>query len=311
VKILRLKMKRLIYFVLPLLLSFLTASCEKADLGKSGEDGKEVENGVKVKFCVTKFEQIPFDEKSMPSRVTSDIKDICTRISFAIYKADGDVYDVKNQQADDSGFGTLSISLPEGDYRLIVIAHCGLGVSTFEAEDKVKFKDNKVTDTFYCCQDFTVTKGASYNLELKRAVSKFRLVIDDSIPSNVSKMKFYYTGGSSTFDPESGYGCVNSRQTEYREVTSKMHGKGNQFEVFTFPHEEEDKLKVTVTAQDAAGNAVCEKVFEDVPIKRNVISQYKGRFFSQGGGVNPGGDDGGITFTLIFNGDWTNIDHSY
>lgn len=185
-------MKRLIYFVLPLLLSFLTASCEKADLGKSGEDGKEVENGVKVKFCVTKFEQIPFDEKSMPSRATSDIKDICTRISFAIYKADGDVYDVKNQQADDSGFGTLSISLPEGDYRLIVIAHCGLGVSTFEAEDKVKFKDNKVTDTFYCCQDFTVTKGASYNLELKRAVSKFRLVIDDSIPSNVSKMKFYY-----------------------------------------------------------------------------------------------------------------------
>lgn len=80
-----------------------------------------------------------------------------------------------------------------------------------------------------------VTKDSSYNLELKRAVSKFRLIVDDSIPSDVVQMKFYYTGGSSTFNPVSGYGCINSRQTEFRVVTSEMHGKGCQFEVFTFP----------------------------------------------------------------------------
>jgi len=302
-------MKRLNCFLaLSLLISFILVSCEKADLGEKGDKGGKVENGVNIKICISKFEQIPFDESASLSRATTDIKNICTRISFAIYKADGSVYEVKNQQVDDPGFGTLSISIPEGTYRIIVIAHCGLGVPTFEAGDKVKFKDNKVTDTFYCCQDIMVTKDSSYNLELKRAVSKFRLIVDDSIPSDVVQMKFYYTGGSSTFNPVSGYGCINSRQTESRVVTSEMHGKGCQFEVFTFPHGEGDELKVTVTAQDASGNPVCEKEFDTVPIKRNVITQYKGRFFTAGD--NPSGGDN-ITFNLIFDGDWSDIDHSY
>lgn len=47
------------------------------------------------------------------------LRTFCTRISFAIYKADGSVYEVKNQQVDDPGFGTLSISIPEGTYRLL------------------------------------------------------------------------------------------------------------------------------------------------------------------------------------------------
>lgn len=301
-----LDVKRLSYFLLSLLISFIFVSCEKADLGgKGGNGGEDVVN---VKFRVSKFEQITFDEGASFSRAANDIKKVCTRISFAIYKTDGNVYEIKNQQTDDSGFGTLNISLPKGAYKVIVIAHCGFGVPAFEAEDKVKFKDNKVTDTFYCSQDITVAEDVSYSLELKRAVSKFRLVVDDSIPSEVTTMKFYYTGGSSTFSPINGCGCVKSRQTEYRPVTSDMHGKGCQFEVFTFPHGDEDELNVTVTAQDASGNTVCEKEFNAVPIKRNMITQFKGRFFTKGD--NPSGDDN-ITFSLIFDGNWSDIDHSY
>lgn len=303
---LMLNMKRLSYFLLSLLISLIFVSCEKADLGGQGGNGGE--DMVNVKFRVSKFEQVTFDEDASFSRATTDIKDVCTRISFVIYKTDGNVYEVKNQQTDDSGFGTLDIALPKGDYKIIVIAHSGLGAPAFEAEDKVKFKDNKVTDTFYCCQDITVTEGASYSLELKRAVSKFRLVVDDSIPSEVTTMKFYYTGGSSTFSPINGFGCVKSRQTEYRSVTSDMHGKGCQFEVFTFPHGDEDELNVTVTAQDASGKTVCEKEFDAVPIKRNMITQFKGRFFTEGN--NPSGDNN-ITFSLIFDGNWSNVDHSY
>ena len=47
----------------------------------------------------------------------------------------------------------------------------------------------------------------------------FRLVLtDEEIPATVAKLKFYYTGGSSTFSPRDGYGCVNSKQTEVRST---------------------------------------------------------------------------------------------
>ena len=38
------------------------------------------------------------------------------------------------------------------------------------------------------------------------AGTMFRLVLtDESVPSAVAKLKFYYLGGSSTFSPKDGY----------------------------------------------------------------------------------------------------------
>lgn len=300
-------MKKTLPVILLGLLMTLSA-CEKAvidDIG--GTEEPPVENGVKLKIAIGEFEQVPFSEQS-PTRAATDVKDVCTRISFAIYKSDGSVYDIKNQQRSDNGFGSLSITLPKGDYRLVVIAHNGLGTPTFDSSDKVKFKDNKVTDTFFCVQDITLDENKEYTLKLKRAVAMFRLVMTDEMPDNVKQMKFYYTGGSSTFGPETGYGVVKSRQTEIREVSDAMHGKPCTFEVYTFPHAEEDVIKVTVSALDASGNKLMEKVFNEVPVKRSYISQYRGAFFSS----SPGGDDDGkITLSLLVDDDWTEIDHSY
>lgn len=46
----------------------------------------------------------------------------------------------------------------------------------------------------------------------------FRLVIKDEIPEQAKKIKFYYTGGSSTLNAKTGYGCVNSKQTEILDL---------------------------------------------------------------------------------------------
>lgn len=98
----------------------------------------------------------------------------------------------------------------------------------------------------------------------------FRLVLtDEEIPGNVAKMKFYYTGGSSTFSPASGVGCVNSKQTEYRTVADD-----GVYEIYTMPHTEEDVLtKLTVTALDANDNIIKERIFEDVPVVRNQVTR--------------------------------------
>lgn len=96
----------------------------------------------------------------------------------------------------------------------------------------------------------------------------------------MTKFKFYYTGGSSTFSPSAGYGCVNSKQTEIRTVADGV----TTFDIFTLPHTEEDVLtKLTVTALDANDNTVKERVFENVPVTRNQITRYTGSFFGNGG----------------------------
>ena len=136
-----------------------------------------------------------------------------------------------------------------------------------------------MTDTFYYYGDLVVTSEVqSYDLTLTRAVAMFRMVLtDDEIPSTVTKFKFYYTGGSSTFSPSAGYGCVNT---------------------------EEDVLtKLTVTALDANDNTVKERVFENVPVTRNQITRYTGSFFGNGGS----GQTSDGTFRLTADPNWDSV----
>ena len=126
-----------------------------------------------------------------------------------------------------------------------------------------------MTDTFYYYGDLVVTSEVqSYDLTLTRAVAMFRMVLtDDEIPSTVTKFKFYYTGGSSTFSPSAGYGCVNSKQTEIRTDTVK------------------------------------ERIFENVPVTRNQVTRYTGSFFGNGGS----GQTSDGTFRLTADPDWDSV----
>ena len=70
------------------------------------------------------------------------------------------------------------------------------------------------------CEKGLVDEGQTLNIGLTEgtysvyavggASSSDYVLTDDEMPSNVAKLKFYYLGGSSTFSPKDGYGCVNS-----------------------------------------------------------------------------------------------------
>ena len=289
---------------LMLLVSCLT-SCEKANFA-TDEDGKtEDGKGVTVNFNVSKFEQIDF-EKATSSRSTA-VGDVCTRISYAVYSGNTKVKAV-NQEKTDAGFGTVSLNLEkDSTYRIVIVAHNGLGAASFSSTDnKVTFKDNKMTDTFYYSQSFKATEGASYNAELKRIVAMFRLKVTDNMPEDVKTMQFKYTKGSSTLDATTGLGCVNSHQTENREVTSSMIGHPTTFDVYTFPHAATGELNITVTALDANSKSLYEREFDAVPVKTNQITQYTGNFFGEGtGGASSN------TFILITNDNWSEENYEY
>ena len=286
-------MKKFMLFALAL----LAAACEKPVIDEDLVATKDAN----VILHFKQFEQEAF------TRAATDITELCSRLNIALFDAEGTKVKTVAQKEGDSSYGTVALTLTAGTYRLVVIAHNCDGSATITSTEKVTFPNNKVTDTFYYYGDLVVTEAKqSYDLTLTRAVAMFRLVLtDEEIPSNVAKLKFYYVGGSSTFSPKDGYGCVNSKQTEVRTVPADFVS-GTAFDIYTLPHTESDVLtKLTVTALDQNDNTIKERIFENVPITRNQITRYTGSFFGSGGSGGSSSSDG--TFHLTADPDWDSV----
>ena len=269
----------------------MMAACEKPIMG----DAYDVDEGdANVVLTFSTYGQQDF------TRAAAQLTDQCSRLSVAVFDDDdAKVGSTKNQKAGDSGFGTVSLSLQEGVYTIVAIAHNGEGNATITSPTKVTFPSNKMTDTFCYCGELEVTGDAiSQELQMQRVVAMMRLTLtDEQIPSDVARLKFYYTGGSSTLNPRTGYGCVNSKQTEYRSVIGDDGQPVKVYEIYTAPHEQNDILKLTITSQDADNSVISEfSPMENIPVTRNKITTWEGSLF---GGSNGGSSSsGGIGLTL-------------
>ena len=276
------KTKRLFILLVPALL--LVNACEKFNINGDQESENEANGNVTlhIKDAIDNSYETSRETRAGD---TQNIEDISSRLSFAIFKVSEKMKSI-NQIIGDEDFGTATFNLAEGTYRIVVIAHNGKGNCTISSPESIKFYKNKLTDTFYYYGTLEVgSNEITKEIELTRAVGMFKLHINDTIPQNIQQMKFYYTGGSSTLDATTGYGNVNSKQTENIDIEK---GK-KDYCVYTFPHQDGKKIKFSITAFDQDGTEVSTKVFEDVTVKRNYITTYSGKFF---GNTTPGSQDG-------------------
>ena len=269
----------------------ILSGCEKPYFG-SDAAGYEEDANVTLNF--SPYGQDSFTRATSRAEVSADEQ--CTRLSVAVFSADGTK--VKNviQNASETGFGSVSMSLAAGNYKLVAIAHNGLGNASISSTEKVTFASNKVTDTFAYYGTLTVGDDPlQEDIKLTRRVAMVRLTLSEgALPEGAERIKFYYTGGSSTYNPTTGYGCVQSKQTEYRDCTDEDGLPVNVYELYTLPHEENDALKMTITPLDESGEAMTEVVMENIPVTRNKITTWTGDLFV-GGGVMT---NGGITITI-------------
>ena len=188
--------------------------------------------------------------------------------------------------------------MAEGKYYLVVVAHSNEKNATTTNINKITFEGNKLSDTFHYYKEIELQAGGNnIDVVMERVTAMFRLEITDEIPENVKQLKFYYTGGSSTLSGFTGAGAVNSRQTEIRNIQAGV----NTYEVYTFPQSEDKKLKMTVTALDASGETICMRSFEEVPVSKNVITRYKGSFFTN---ITPPTAADNYKFSISANTDW-------
>lgn len=108
-------MRQLTYLSL-LFVCLLFASCQKVEIG---EETEVPEGSTLVTFRVVPFEQKDF--ANAKSRAT-DISRLCKHIELIVYK-DGARINKVAQNADDKGYGTLSVALVPGTYRMVILAH--------------------------------------------------------------------------------------------------------------------------------------------------------------------------------------------
>lgn len=277
-------------------------SCEKAVFDEEQPKGEET---CQLRVSVKAFDVIPFDITRAGAALTS----YCTRLNFVVYQNGKKVKGV-SQEIGDEDYGSVSMTLEPGAYQLLVLAHSAKENPTLTSPEKIQFTNKSgFTDTFYYYSDIEVeTSGAnSYELELERVTAMFRLITTDAVPANVSRMRFYYTGGSGALDATKGVGCINSIQTVFFDMTDDMHGKPLRLEAFTIPKDQTGKLKMTITAYDANDEVVCEREdeFADIPIERNKITEYTGAFFTKNDHQQGNQDvDNGNSFEVRGNTEW-------
>lgn len=228
----------------------------------------------------------------------TSLVDACTRLNVAVFDESGQKVKTVSQAAGDSEYGVVRLSLDEGLYTFVAIGHNSTGSATITSTEKVTFPNNKVTDTFYYYGDIDVTGGSQQeSVVLTRAVAMLRMIIGDDGSGDVASLKFYYTGGSSTFSPSSGFGCVNSKQTEYR-----VWNEEGIYELYTMPHSWQDELtRLTVTTYDSGDNVIGEWTLEHIPVTLNRVTEYAGDL---SGGAGSGSWATGMTVDV----EWDGID---
>ncbi len=258
------------------------ASCEKADADASGQEEVERQEGqAVVRLRLARYDVTPFATKAETDASRRSVGDVCTMVSVALFKDGERVKSISQSKADGGTFGAMELALDTGRYVIVAVAHNGAKAATVTSPDKVTFADNKVTDTFCCCDTVDIGGDGDIDLLLSRCVAMFRLQVADKVPAAVTQMKFYYTGGSSTLDAAGGVGCVNSRQTVTFAVADAARDGSSVYEVYTFPHADGRSMRVTVSALDAKDNVLYERTYEDVPARTAHITQYTDHFFEE------------------------------
>ena len=281
----------------------MTASCEKMNISDFSEN-ENMEPNLVLNVVSTGNEIMTRADGDTP----------WTRLNFVVYQNGKKVKGV-NQTEDDDSYGKAELTLDEGIYQVLVLAHSSDGNPTLTSAEKIQFTNALgFTDTFYYYGTITVTaKQQTHNITLNRATALLRFIINDDMPANVSNLKFYYTGGSGALNATTGLGCVDSKQTVVVVVNPNTLQKPYTFDLYTIPREATASLNLTVTAYDETQTVVKERTFKGVEVQTNKITEYAGNFFTGDSSPgeedvpNPGGGEettGGDIFLISANTAW-------
>lgn len=268
------------------------ASCEKILPTESDDsEGGAVPN---VVLRVSQFESVPFN-----SRTRSNLDEVCTKLCFDIYDEEGQKVKYINQKLGDTQFGEASLSLPEGDYHLVVIAHSSAKNPSFATKEMKVTASGTLSELFWAYEPLHVTDGnVNKNVILQRIVSMVRFLPDDEMPEEANELLVKYTGSKGTFSGMTGYGTTRSSQSIVVDVSPD----DDDMSFYMVPRKERDTLvNVSVISRYNDGSSATqfsEIKIDSIPVRRNCITLCRGSLF------NGKTSSGGSVITIDINKSW-------
>ncbi len=269
-------MKKIFRSVCCVVVAAIFASCEKLTLDETSSGSNEPNGNAVLTFAVSTSDAV-----TTRAGTATALSSYAQRLAVMLFTPSGEraFTTVKTQTAEkDDGFGTMALSLAPGDYTLVAVAHSSAVTPTIKSPQMVQFtaKDGrKLTDTFVFAGPVTVTdQPANHDITLTRAVAMVRFAFtDEQQPATLAAWDVAYSGGSANVNPTTLEGTTKSSQTETRTPTESL-------QVYTFPYlAATGTLKMTVQAADGSENIIRSRVFTEVPVTRNRITTWRGRFF--------------------------------
>ncbi len=279
-------------------MAMLAMSCSNSDSVEAPQSGE-----VTVTFNVANYEQIDMDDAETRSTAITNLY----WLTLGIYDANTLqlVTDTVTQYYTSSDFGTFSVTLPYGEYKVLVLGYTNTRQPDMSDPTAIVFTDNFVPNLFSNnTLDLTVdaTTEISQTILLSRVVAAFRIHWEDATPATISGMYIVMEGGSYKLNSLTGY----ADKVETRTYDVDFAESDHYLTLYSFLTEESATMDITMTAYDGDGAEIVTHRFTDVPMKINQFTQYTGNFFTLEEST------GGFTVELAHDFDWENeVDYTY
>jgi hypothetical protein len=280
-------MKKL--FIMTCAVAMLTA-CEKEIMSEKPDGeaaGAVAADAVKTKkFTFTLKGDFSSEWKPVTrGYLSADGKDM-TDVWVLDYDADGNLLKQLHQgdnTTDD--FGKPVMQLAYGEHHVYFVVSRGAEPVLNTTDGTIIW--SSVRDTFWKDYEVSVVSTSNGNraVTLDRVVTKLALaftdaISDDATTINFTPAKWYYGLNYKTGEPTN----ATNNQTNTMQVPANYAGRTDvSVSYFSISPSSEWNTDVTVNSKDADGNIIGQGVMNDVPLKRNRITEYSGPLFTAGG----------------------------
>ena len=269
------------------------SSCEK--IVPSDYEGEEsgVEHNVVLR--VDRFEMIPF-----ANTTRGEAGEVCTRLCFDIYDENGEKVKYINQKLGDEKFGEASLSLAEGDYYLVVLAHNSAKNPSFATKEMKITASGTLSDMFWACEPLHIAEdNVNKSLTLRRIVSMVRFITDDAVNEEANELLIKYTGSKGTFSGITGYGTTKASQS----VIVDIEPSDEYYDFYMVPRMDNDTIRnVNIISRYNDGSSATnfsDKTIESIPVRRNAVTVCKGSLFD-----GRSGSKGTSSVSIVIDDSW-------
>ena len=212
-----------------------------------------------------------------------------TRLDIAIIPVNSsqDIQYIHQADAKQDGFGSATLRLPIGKYKMVAIASKMKGEVNIVSAEKVTFPENeKLDDMAYVCKDIEVKSGSNtFNCQLERAISLLKFQSTDNLPVGFSKIEASLVGNvSRVFNPTTGYGVVDAGGNTHNRSWSLANAKPGKvgLSIYVFLASEKETIQADLKIYNTDNEVAKALHFDQVTLLQNHITTYTGPLFTSG-----------------------------